>query len=207
MHSAISRTQQACPCADCVICNGTHRGSKLAQADRNMASRTALLLYVLAMAPMAYADDLTPSAEYEGKAVVHVRFEPATQPLASGDLNRLVALAEGSPLHLADVRAAIKRLYATGDYSHIEVATEPAPGGLNLVFRTTTQWFVGPVEVTGKIHLPPSTAQLASATRLDLGTPFNDGDVDTAVNNLRTLLERNGLYHGRITPTAVVDPG
>src|SRR5260370_38096973 len=62
MHSAISRTQQACPSADCVICNGTHRGSKLAQADMNMASRTALLLYVLAKTPTAYADDLTPPA-------------------------------------------------------------------------------------------------------------------------------------------------
>src|SRR5260370_18691186 len=155
---------------------------------------------------MAFAEDLTPSAEYEGRAVLHVRFEPAAQPLASGDLNRLVALADGAPLHLADVRAAIKRLYGTGNYSDIEVDTEPAPGGLNLVFRTTTQWFVGPVEVTGKVHLPPSTAQLASATRLDLGTPFNDGDVDTAVNNLRTLLERNGLYHGSITPNVVRDP-
>ena len=174
-----------------------------------MASRTALqhcLLYVLAMAPMVYAADLTPPAEYEGKAVVRVRFEPATQPLASADLTRLVALGEGTPLHLADVRAAIKRLYGTGNYSNIEVDTEPTPGGLNLVFRTTTQWFVGPVEVTGKIHSPPSTAQIASATRLDLGAPFSEGDVDAAVDNLRTLLERNGLYRGSITPNVVRDP-
>jgi outer membrane protein insertion porin family len=174
-----------------------------------MALRTTLqhcLLYVLAMAPMVCGADLTAPAEYEGKAIVHVRFEPATQPLASNDLNRLVAFSEGAPLHLADVRAAIKRLYGTGSYSNIEVETESATGGLNLVFRTTTQWFVGPVEVTGKIHLPPNSAQLASATRLDLGTPFNDGDVDTAVNDLRTLLERNGLYHGSITPSVVRDP-
>lgn len=173
-----------------------------------MALRTALrhcLLYVLAMAPMVCASDLTAPAEYEGKAVVRVRFEPATQPLAYYNLSRLVALTEGAPLHLADVRAAIKRLYGTGSYSNIEVDTEPAAGGLNLVFRTSTQWFVGPVEVTGKTHLPPNTAQLASATRLDLGTPFNDGDVDTAVNNLRTLLERNGLYHGSIAPNVVRD--
>jgi outer membrane protein assembly complex protein YaeT len=172
-------------------------------------ARTALqycLSYVVAMAPMLCAADLTAPAEYEGKAVVHVLFEPASQPLASADLNRVVALADGAPLHLAEVRAAIKRLYATGNYADIEVDTEPAPGGLNLIFRTTTQWFVGPVEVTGKIHLPPSTAQLASATRLDLGTPFSDGDVDTAVDNLRSLLERNGLYRGTIEPSVVRDP-
>ena len=109
-------------------------------------------------------------------------------------------------MHLADVRAAIKRLYGTGRYSTIEVDTEPAPGGLNLVFRTTSQWFVGPVEVKGKIHMPPNSSQLANATRLDLGAPFSDGDVDAAVDNLRNLLQRNGLYRGTVTPEVVRDP-
>ena len=174
-----------------------------------MAFRSALprcLLYVLSIAPVVHADDLTPPVEYEGKTVTHVRFDPPTQPLASADLTRLVAFSEGTPLHLAGVRAAIKRLYGTGEYSSIEVDTEPETGGLSLVFRTTGQWFVGPVEVTGKIHLPPNAGQLTGAARLDLGTPFSDGDVDAAVDNLRSLLQRNGLYRGTITPKVVRDP-
>src|SRR5580658_3693614 len=142
-----------------------------------MALRPSLsrsLFYVLAITSIVHAGDLTPPAEYEGKAV-------------------------------ADVRAAIKRLYGTGEYSNIEVDTEPAADGVSLIFRTTSQWFVGSVDVKGKINQPPSASQLASATRLDLGAPFSDRDVDTAVDNLRTLLQRNGLYRGAVTPEVVRD--
>jgi outer membrane protein insertion porin family len=163
-------------------------------------------LYILIITPIVHAADLTPPAEYEGQTVVRIRFDPPTQPLASADLNRALEYSPGGPLRLADVRAAIKRLYGTGEYSTIEVDTEPAPGGLNLVFRTTSQWFVGPVEAKGKIHLPPNANQLTSAARLDLGAPFSDGDVDAAVGKLQTLLQRNGLFRGTITPEVVRDP-
>jgi outer membrane protein assembly complex protein YaeT len=174
-----------------------------------MAPRTALpfcLLYVLAAAQAVHAADLAPPAEYEGKIVAHIRFDPPTQPLAASDLARVLALSPGVELHLTDVRAAIKRLYGTGEYDSIEVDTEPAPGGVNLIFRTTGQWFVGPVDVKGKIQQPPNSGQLASAARLDLGMPFSDGDVDIAVEKLGALLQRNGLYRGTVTPEVVRDP-
>ena len=174
-----------------------------------MATRAGVvqcLAFLLTMTPLIQADDLTPPVEYEGKTVTRVRFEPPAQPLDSANLNRLVAVSEGAQLHLADVRGAIKRLYSTGEYSTIEVDTEPAPGGVSLVFRTTGQWFVGPVEVRGKLNQPPDSGQLVAATRLDLGTPFNDGDVEAAVANLRSLLQRNGLYRGTITPKVERDP-
>lgn len=174
-----------------------------------MAPRSPLpfcVLYILVLTPAVLAADLTPPVEYEGKTIARVLFDPPTQPLASADLKRTLALSPGVPLHLASVRAAIKRLYGTGEYSTIEVDTEPASGGLNLIFRTTSQWFVGPVEVKGKINAPPNSNQFASATRLDLGAPFSDEEVDTAVDKLRTLMQRNGLYRGTITPQVVRDP-
>jgi outer membrane protein insertion porin family len=175
-----------------------------------MASRTAplvCLLYVLALSQtMLAAEALAPRAEYEGQPIAHVRFDPAKQPLTSTDLNHTVALSEGEPLRLGDVRAAIKRLYGTGEYSDIEVDTERAPGGVTLLFRTTTQWFVGPVEVHGKINEPPQSNQLVNAARLGLGAPFSDSEVATAVDHLRSLLESNGLYRSTISPQVVRDP-
>jgi outer membrane protein insertion porin family len=175
-----------------------------------MASRTALpvcLLYVLAHSQAMFAgEDLAPPAGYEGQPIAHIRFDPPTQPLASTDLGHVVAFSEGEPLRLADVRAAIKRLYGTGEYSNIEVDTEPAPGGVTLLFRTTSQWFVGPVEVKGKISLPPNSNQLVNASRLDLGSPFSDSEVATAVDHLRSLLQSNGLYRSTIAPQVVRDP-
>ncbi|MDR3698509.1 MAG: BamA/TamA family outer membrane protein [Candidatus Sulfopaludibacter sp.] len=171
-----------------------------------MASRLAAgLPYVLALASAAYADDLMPPSQYEGKAVTAVRFVPAVQPATEAGLKKLVGVNLGSPLRLADVRAAIKRLYGTGEYSNVEVDTEPAASGLTLIFHTTNQWFVGPVDARGKINNPPSSSQLANAARLDLGTPFSDSDLDTAVASLKTLLQRNGLYRGTVTPQVVRD--
>ena len=52
-----------------------------------------------------------------------LRYEPPSQPVSRADLARLVPFEPGMPLHLDDVRFAIKRLYATGEYSNIEVET------------------------------------------------------------------------------------
>ena len=93
--------------------------------------------------------------EYEGRLIQAVRFEPPLQPVTRADLARLVPFQPGTPLRQDDIRDAIKRLYKTGEYQNIEVGWEPSPNGIVLVFRTVEQWFVGPVEVRGKVSLPP----------------------------------------------------
>jgi outer membrane protein assembly factor BamA len=168
-----------------------------------MQPRATLALGVLSalfLAPLAaFPAGIAPAA-YEGQPIVNVRFDPPGQPVASDDLNRLLTWKPGDALHLDDVRAAIKRLYATGSYATVEVEAEPAPRGVEVIVRTTEQWFVGPVEVRGKMNLPPNEGQLAGASRLELGQPFSDDDLDRAVRGLRRLLERNGLYTAEITP-------
>jgi outer membrane protein insertion porin family len=175
-----------------------------------MASRTTLALRVFYGCSLIFsslnADQLAPRSAYEGQRIVNIRFDPPAQPVDSDDLNRLLTWKAGDELRLADVSAAIKRLYATGSYSSIDVDTEPVTGGVELVIRTTEQWFIGPVEVHGKVNPPPSQGQLASAAQLDLGQPFNDDDIQTALQGMRQLLERNGLYGAQITPKIERDP-
>jgi outer membrane protein insertion porin family len=162
-------------------------------------------LCLFTIASSIHAAELAMPGEYEGKPVAGVRFEPSTQSVAAKDLNRLVSFSIGAPLHLADVREAIKRLYGTGRYENVEADTEPVAGGLTLIFRTTEQWFVGPIEVHGRINAPPNAGQLANSARLDLGTPFSDSDLKTATDNLRTLLQNNGLYLGTVMPNVSRD--
>ena len=175
-----------------------------------MASRVTLALSVVGgcLFNVAHliAADIALRSSYEGQRIVSVRFDPPAQPVASDDLNSLLTWKPGDALHLADVRAAIKRLYATGAYTSIAVDTEPLAGGVGLVIRTTEQWFIGPVEVHGKINLPPNQGQLTAASRLDLGQPFTDDDLQTALKGIRNLMERNGLYHAQITPKIERDP-
>jgi len=173
-----------------------------------MISLTAVprwLCGMLAILPVVHAADLALKSDYEGKPLTRVRFDPATQPLASSELERLVNFHAGDALHLAAIRDAIKRLYATGEYSNIEVDTEADAGGLALVIHTNPQWFVGPVEVQGKINLPPNSGQLANAAQLELGAPFDDKLIPAATDALRDLLQRNGLYRATITPQMVRD--
>src|SRR5436305_15170928 len=129
--------------------------------------------------------DLAPATEYEGRPISEVRYEPRSQPVATPDLARLVTFKSGTPLRVSEVRDAIKRLYATGEYSNIEVEAVPDGNSVALVIRTTEQWFVGPVEVQGKVKMPPSEGQLQNATRLELGTPSDDADVQTATERTR----------------------
>ncbi len=127
-----------------------------------------------------------------------VRFDPPAQPLESADLNRLLTWKRGEPLHLTDVQAAIKRLYATGAFATLEVDADPAPGGVEVIVRTTEQWFVGPVETQGKTNAPPNEGQLTDASRLQLGEPFSEDDLTRAVSGLRGMLERNGFYRAQV---------
>jgi outer membrane protein assembly complex protein YaeT len=148
----------------------------------------------------AFGADLAPPSSYEGRPIAEVRFDPPRQPSAGSDIARVVPLRAGQPLRLTDVQDAIKKLYATGEYSDIEVETQPAANGVALIIHTTGQWFVGPLEVRGKVHAPPNSGQLANATRLELGTPFEDADVQRATEGIRDLLQRNGLYQAKVQP-------
>jgi hypothetical protein len=146
------------------VCTLQHYGIRRAPGLADMGSRLAFwvgLPYVLVLPSGIQADDLTLPAQYEGKAVAAVRFDPAIQPVKPAELSRLVGVSQGSPLHLASIRAAIKRLYGTGEYSSIEVDTEPSGAGLTLIFRTTGQWFVGPVEVKERLRIRPTPVNLS----------------------------------------------
>ena len=170
-----------------------------------MASLRAVFCCLLGVSvligpPASNGDDLAAPTTYEGKPITEIRYDPPHQPVSQEDLARMVTFKPGAALHSEEVRAVLKQLYSTGRYSYIEVDTEPAGTGVALTIRTTEQWFVGPVEVQGKVKLPPNEGQLENAARLELGTPFNDEDLQAAEKGVRDLLDRNGLYTAKITP-------
>jgi outer membrane protein insertion porin family len=147
----------------------------------------------LCIAAVASAED------FQGKRIAQVRFQPPRQPLPLAQLQEIVRLNAHTPLSPADVRRTIKSLYATGRYSDIAVDAEPAAGGeVELIIRTVDQWFVGPVEVKGKVKAPPNQGQLANATRLDLGQRYEENSLQRAVASIESLLKRNGLYHASV---------
>src|SRR5579872_1430402 len=153
---------------------------------------------VFVLASFASAAELPDATAFEGKPITGVRFEPPHQPISADELASLVGIKKGQPLGANALRAAIKKLYASGLYANVEVDGEPSADGVVLIFRTQDQWFIGPVEVRGNTKNPPNRGQMANATRLELGQPFDDAELDSATAGLQRLLARNGFYEASV---------
>jgi outer membrane protein assembly complex protein YaeT len=149
------------------------------------------------------------TAKYEGQLIADIQYAPPEQPLTAAELANVVPLKKGAPLRLADVHAAIERLYATGAYEDIQVDAEPAPppaAGIIVRIVTKNSWFVGNVAVLGRISDPPNQGQLVNVTRLNLGQPFTEADVPPAQQAIERLLVSNGLHASQIRPEVTYDP-
>ncbi|HWB85590.1 MAG TPA: outer membrane protein assembly factor BamA [Bryobacteraceae bacterium] len=144
--------------------------------------------------------------KYEGKTVTAIQFSPSTQPIGQAELLKLIPLKTGQPLRMADVRASIDRMFAIGRYADIQVEAEPSGNGVALTFHTKNSWFIGNVSVAGDLSSPPNRGQLANATRLDLGQPYTDAKLQTALQGQKALFDNNGLFHSQIHPVFDYDP-
>jgi len=143
--------------------------------------------------------------KYEGKQILAIQFDPKEQPLEASELHDILPLKPDQPLRLADVRASIERLFATGRYADIQVDVEPySQGGKDGVivrFLTKNSWFIGAVTAEGQINSPPRPGQLENASGLDLGQPFNEAKIQEAATAQKRLMESNGLFLSQITPS------
>jgi outer membrane protein assembly complex protein YaeT len=160
-----------------------------------------LTMSLLACAPLFSAQ----TAKFENQTIVEIHFVPPEQPLSAAEMDNMLPLHKGSPLHMADVHTTIERLYATGEYEDIQVDAEPAASGVTVRILTRNSWFVGNVSATGHISDPPNRGQLVNVTRLDLGEPFTEMDLPPAEFAMKRLLESNGQYEAQVHPEVSYD--
>src|SRR5690348_10110844 len=169
-------------------------------------TRLALAPYLIVIWAVAQpATLLGQYQKYEGKEIVNVQFVPAQQPVDPMELFQILPVKRGQPLHIAEVRAAIDRLFATGRYADIQVDAAPYLNGVILRFLTKNSWFIGNVHVAGKISDPPNSGQLENASALDLGQPFREAMLQQSIANQRRLLQDNGLFRATVDPKLSYD--
>ncbi len=173
---------------------------------RMVRPRYALSFPILLIWAAALPALLSQARQYEGKNIVNIQFDPVQQPLDPGELNDILPLKRGQPLRVADVRTSIERLFATGRYADIQVAAEPYDSGVVIRFLTKNSWFIGNVDVQGRLSDPPNSGQLENATQLNLGQPYSDARLQQAIDGQRRLLESNGLYRSQLHPVLTYDP-
>ncbi|MEO7649153.1 MAG: POTRA domain-containing protein, partial [Bryobacteraceae bacterium] len=166
----------------------------------------ALFTFFLTLYALLPAAGNAETLQYEGKKILNISFAPYEQPVDPEELFRILPLKRDTPLHIADVRAAINRLYATGRYEDIQVDAELQEGGVTLRFLTVSSWFIGGVSVVGNVKDPPNAGQLVNASRLNLGEPFVEENITKALSSLEDLLEGNGYYNARVLPRYRYDP-
>src|ERR1700721_1376926 len=128
-------------------------------------------------------------AEYEGKPIASLQFDPATQPLTFDQLIAMLPLRIGQPLRASDLRDAIQRLYQTGEYSDIAVDATLASGGVTLKFITKPAYFIGYYDVDGGPD-PPNEGQLLVAPKLTLGGGYAASKTPTAGGRIPGLLKQ-----------------
>jgi outer membrane protein insertion porin family len=163
--------------------------------------RSPVLLVWLLVASIA-APAQEPAVNFEGRMIGRIVFDPEDQPLPRPELDALLPFRAGSPLKAAEIRAGIQKLYQTGRFSDISVDAniEAASGAVLLTFATKPNFFVSGATVEG-VSEPPNTAQLNSATKLELGAKFAENDVQQATENIMERLRANGLYQAKLMPS------
>ncbi len=161
---------------------------------------TCLLLSVLLAGIPAWADQdtkLESNSKYQGRVIASIQFDPSLQPLSPDELQKRLSLHPGSVFSEVSVRQAIQNLFASGRYSDIAVDAAEAGDKVALRFLTKPAYFVGRILITG-FKQPPNYGQLASATKLQLGSAYLDAKKSQAVESIHEVLLQNGFYHAQI---------
>ena len=106
---------------------------------RMVRTRLALSVFLILVWTMARPASIWGQYQkYEGKEIVNIQFSPPEQPVEAMELFEILPIKRGEPLHIAQVRAAIDRLFATGRYADIQVDAEPYLNGI--ILRFVSRW-------------------------------------------------------------------
>src|SRR5579859_5163603 len=124
---------------------------------------------------------------------------PGFQSEEAASLLSATPLKVGDPLTREALHDAMQALFATGRFSDIQAEADRAETtGVRLRFLTTANFFVGMVAVEG-VSTNPSSNQLVSATRLQLGELYTPEKLERALAGVQRVLEENGFHQSKVT--------
>jgi len=166
-------------------------------AKRSLEACAVISLALASGGGLARAQDL-PGA-FEGRRINRVMWDPETQPLAMSAIAEIIPVKKDALYSGRAIRETIERLYATGRYADIQVDATASGDGVALRFITTNSWFIGHVEIDSNLSEPPNPGQILSSTGLDLGEPFDESQVGSAADAIRSLLDNYGYFGAEVT--------
>jgi outer membrane protein insertion porin family len=147
--------------------------------------------YAFAVSPL-----MAQEPTLEGRQVTEVRI--VDQSGQSSATAITLPSAPGKPFDIATERESLRELYATGDYSNIQVTAENEAAGLRINFVVQRNFYNNVIRVLGLKEPPTEPAALASL-RLGLGEPFRESSLREAVDRLKQTLGEEGFYEAKVT--------
>ena len=120
-------------------------------------------------------------------------------------LQAQMAMQPGQRLDPIQLRSSLRRLYATGLYSTIDVIGVRVGDRVAITFEGQPQYFIGRVNVDG-VSDENFTSLLQGATKLSAGTPYTQEKLDRGLKLIQGLLVREGYYGAQATEAHALDP-
>lgn len=142
-------------------------------------------------------------AQFVAKPIGEIRVVTDQGEVVSGRATSL-PVQVGKLYSSEEVRAAVRQLFATGDYSNVVAAAVESDGKVRLDFVVTRTLFIGIVRIDG-IKEPPSDSTAYASLRLKVGDPFAQDVLDKSIENLREELHLEGLYNAQVKAELLQD--
>jgi outer membrane protein assembly factor BamA len=140
---------------------------------------------------------------WKGLRVSAIDFEGVTFDVKD-PLPSLLPQQAGALLDPAQVKASVRRLFATGRYRNIRVDCERQGDDVRLIFVGVPRYFVGRVSIVG-VKEERLASLLEFATKLQPGTDFTDAMIPVATEGIRQALASNGYYEPTIAVKTDID--
>ena len=135
---------------------------------------------------------------WKGLVVEKILFEGVTFD-STDTLPKELSQKVGVPLDPEEVRASLRRLYASGRYRDISVRGVRQGDKVTLIFAGAARYYVGRVTIDG-VKSERLTSLLEFATKLSPGTAFTESQVPAGTAGIKEILQQQGYYE----PTVAV---
>lgn len=164
--------------------------------------RLGRVFAIMAVALCLSMAKLWPQAQRDSSCLNSTVQEVKIAGLAESDeqmLRNMIPIRDGQVLDREQLQESMRILFATGRFTSLTANCQRTSDGRALVtFESEPNFFIGLVSVEGAPGRP-TQSQIVNATKLQLGEPFTTQKIETAVQNIKSLLEQNEYYRGTVS--------
>ena len=123
---------------------------------------------------------------------------------ATDTLPQELAQKVGTPLDPQEVRASLRRLFASGRYRDISVRGVREGDAVTLIFSGAARYYVGRVTIDG-VKSDRLSSLLEFATKLSPGTAFSEPQIAEGAEAVKEMLQQQGYYESTVMPATQID--